>query len=316
MARNKSKSAIALEYYGARALLLLLSLVPGRLRFWLGRRLGDLYRLVDRRHRLRAEENVKEILGLDGAAAKAFVRRNFRNYGMILAEFAMLARISGRELLERIDDDGLTRLLGKLTAEGRGVVLIGCHYGNWEWSSAAMGALGLEGGAIGRPLDNPRLNEHVKWCRERLGFKLFDKRGAIRRGLAALRKGQVLGLLFDQDAGPGGVMSPFLGKPASTMAIPVELAMRAGSPLVVAALRRLPGGDARFVVRYGPAPLRPDPGADPETETKRLVDGLNAELGRIILEEPDQWLWIHRRWKTRRCGERGGPAPKRSPART
>lgn len=298
MARNKSKTAIAAEYYGARALVWLVSLIPGWLKPWAGRRIGDLYRLVDKRHRVRAEENVKELLGLDQAAAKAFVKRNFRNYGMIFTEFAMLTRMSAKQILEHTDDAGLGDFLRTLTAEGKGVVLITPHYGNWEWAGAAIAPLGFEGGSIARPLDNPRLNEYVKACRERQGFRIFDKQGAIRRGMAALRKGQILAVLFDQDAGRKGVMSPFLGKPASTIAIPVELAMHTGSPIVTVMVRRLPGGKTRFLARFNPAPFRPVPGAEAKAETRRLVDELNADLSRMIMEEPDQWLWIHRRWKT------------------
>ena len=176
-------------------------------------------------------------------------------------------------------------------------MIVTAHYGNWEWGNAIAGLLGVSGGSIARPLDNPWLDGYVKKIRERNGLRIYDKQGALRQALRTLRNNGVVGVLLDQDAGPRGLMSPFLGRLASTVPEPVELALRAGSPLVAAVLRR--GADGRrFVVRYNPLPHRPDPGRSPEEEIHRLVDDLNDDLSRFILEEPDQWFWIHRRWKS------------------
>ncbi len=108
-----------------------------------------------------------------------------------------------------------------------------------------------------------------------------------------------MGILIDQDAGHGGMMSPFLGRPASTITIPVELAIRTACPMIILGLRR--GGNVngrRFTILLSEKTYRADPDADPAEETKRLLDDVNAGLGDMIMQAPEQWFWIHRRWKS------------------
>lgn len=287
----------ALEYLAARILVVALSRMPLGMAAWCGRRLGDLLRTVDKCHRQRAYDQVRDRLGLEEAAARDFVRRNFRSYGMTLAEFAHLSRMRPEDFPRYVDIESFADRIRSLLAEGRGVLLITAHFGNWEWCNSLASTVGVTGGSIARPLDNPRLNEFVRGIRERNGLRILDKQGAIRKALGMLRNNELVGVLIDQDAGRGGVMSPFLGKPASTITIPVELAIRNNSPLLVVGLRR-GGSDKRFTVLFTPEPLRPNPDADPAAETRRLIDALNDDLGKMIMPAPDQWFWIHRRWKS------------------
>ena len=299
MAKEPKKFRSALEYHGARLIVAVLSALPLSTAAWTGRRLGDLVRLLDGRHRRRALDQVKDRLGIEGGAARDFVRRNFRHYGTNLAEFAHLGRMHADDIRRHVDFGDLEERIRGLLAEGRGLIFITSHFGNWEWSNALARTLGVEGGSIARPLDNVRVNEFVRGIRERNGLRILDKEGAIRKALRMLRNNQIVGILIDQDAGRNGMMSPFLGKPASTITIPVELAIRAGSPMLAVGLRR--GGSAagrRFTVLTGPEVRRALPDADPAAETRRLLDTLNADLEGIIKQAPEQWFWIHRRWKS------------------
>lgn len=287
----------ALEYHGARILVFCLSILPFGAAVWCGRRLGDAVRLLDKRHRERAVQQVSERLGLEQAAAREFVKRNFRHYGMVLAEFAKLSRMDKEEFAKHVDIGGFQEYAGRLLSEGKGLLFITGHFGNWEWANSLATSIGFSGGSIARPLDNARLNEYVRRLRERNGMRILDKQGAIRKALGTLKNNEVVGVLIDQDAGRQGLMSPFLGKPASTITIPVELAMRTGSPMVVVVLRRGGGTGKRFKLLWT-TPHRADPKADQEQEIRRLVDALNADLGQLVMEAPEQWFWIHRRWKS------------------
>ncbi len=287
----------ALEYAAARALVAGLAYMPLGAAAWTGRRLGDLLRLIDRRHRERARNQAAERLGLSGRELDDFVRANFHSYGMTVAEFARLSRMDAADFRRYVDLGPLERRIRELRAEGKGLILITAHFGNWEWSNSTARAMGVEGGAIARPLDNPRLNEYVRRIRERNGLRILDKQGAIRKALGHLRANNLVGILIDQDAGPGGTMSPFLGRPASTIAIPVELAIRTACPMIVFGLRR-GGSDKRFTVFMSEQTYRAAPDADPGEETKRLLDAVNACLGDMIMQAPEQWFWIHRRWKS------------------
>lgn len=287
------------EYAAVRLIHFILSRLPFAWSMRLGEGIGGLWNLVDRPHRRRVESQAMRHLGLAKADAGAFARRNFRHYGLALAEFCRLGAMTREAVAEHIDFAGFDGLCRRLAAEGRGLVIVTAHLGNWEWGNSIATNLGMEGGSIARPLDNPLVNEFVRTIRERNGFRILDKRGAIRGALKCLRRGQVVAVLVDQDAGRDGLMSPFLGDTASTVTIPVELAIRVGCPLVAAATVRRGGKPGFFEMRYSAEALRPRPNADPERETRRLVDALNRELGEMILENPDQWFWVHRRWKTR-----------------
>ena len=288
----------AVEYHGARTLVYCLSLLPLSVASWIGRRLGDVARIFDRRHRERAMQQVSERLGLGPEEARAFVKRNFRNYGMSLAEFARLRRMRAHDFTRFIDMEEFGDCCRKILAENKGLIFITAHFGNWEWCNSMAAHFGFTGGSIARPLDNARLNEYVRSIREKNGLRILDKLGAIRKALGALKNNQLVGILIDQDAGHQGMMSPFLGKPASTLTIPVELAMRTGAPLVVVGLRRGGTKGKRFTILHTREPICANPDADPDVEVHRILDTLNDELGKIIMQAPDQWFWIHRRWKS------------------
>ncbi|MCC8189240.1 MAG: lysophospholipid acyltransferase family protein, partial [Planctomycetes bacterium] len=275
-----------------------LSLLPFGLAGWCGRRLGDLFRLVDRRHRQRVEEQAAARLGLAPEAVPPFTRRNFQHYGQVLAEFARLRRLGPRDIANGVDMDGFKEFVHDLLREGNGVIFVTSHFGNWEWMNSLATSLELTGGSFARPLDNPRLNRYVNYLRERNGLKILEKRRSLRTALHILADNGVVGILVDQDAGWQGLMSPFLGRPASTITLPVELARRTASPMVVVGLRRGGTRGRRFTLVYNRRVHRTDPNADPAAEIRRVTDALNQDLGEMIFAAPDQWFWIHRRWKS------------------
>ncbi len=256
----------AVECHAARALAFGLAMLPLGAAAWTGRRLGDIARLADRRHRERAREQAAERLGISGRELDAFVKANFHSYGMTLAEFAHLTRMKAGDIRRHVELCGFEERVAELRS-------------------------------IARPLDNPGLNDFVRSVRERTGMGVFDKEGAIRRALAALRANDCVCVLLDQDAGRRGLMSPFLGRPASTVTIPIELAVRTGCPMLLAGMRRN-GSGTRFTLLQDGKTYRANPdAADAKAEVRRLTDDLNAGLSAMIMQAPEQWFWIHRRWK-------------------
>ncbi|MCL2001766.1 MAG: lysophospholipid acyltransferase family protein, partial [Planctomycetes bacterium] len=258
--------------------------------------LAAVWRLLTRRHRIRIMTQSMDRLGLGEAEAKRLVKANYRHYLLVFMEVARLNRMSDDEAALRTDINGSDRIMADILAKGKGMVLITGHLGNWEWGAVMLGRLKAVDGFIARPLDNPRLDLFVNRIRERTGAAVWSKKGAIRKALAALRNARGLVAVADQDGDRHGIPAPFLGKPGTTMPAPVDLAIRVGAPLFVGAVMRAEG-DLKFVM----VPKRvhwPRPDADPAEERVRLATAMNEDLSEIIREYPEQWIWIHNRWKS------------------
>ena len=170
------------------------------------------------------------------------------------------------------------------------------HFGNWELLSLVYGALIPDRAkAIAFPLKNARLNAYIWRHREQMSLKLIPRKRAIRETLRALKNNEAVGFFADQNAGSEGVFVNFLGKTASAARGPATLALRTGAPLLFSLSIRQP--DDRHHVYISP-PIHPNPSdnfeRDVETYTRQMLKQLEA----YIHKHPEQWLWLHNRWKT------------------
>lgn len=188
----------------------------------------------------------------------------------------------------------------KSVLSGRPVFFLGGHFGNWEVSTAAFGLFGYPMGVIAREMDNPYLHDWFVRARQYTGHKLYLKRGSWDDMVKLLQAGGSLGLLGDQDAGKRGVFVDFFGRPASTFKSIALMAMEYKALLVVGYGIRLPDSPdarwARFEIGVEDVidPLLID-SRDPVQEiTRRYTTALEASIRRA----PEQYFWVHRRWKT------------------
>lgn len=188
----------------------------------------------------------------------------------------------------------------KAVLSGRPVFMLGGHFGNWEVSTAAFGLFGYPMGIIAREMDNPYLHDWFVRARQYTGHKLYLKRGSWDEMVQLLQAGGSLGLLGDQDAGKRGVFVDFFGRPASTFKSIALMAMEYKALLIVGYGIRLPDHPdarwARFEIGVEDIidPLEIDV-ADPVREiTLRYTQALEAAIRRA----PEQYFWVHRRWKT------------------
>ncbi len=183
---------------------------------------------------------------------------------------------------------------------GRPVFMLGGHYGNWEVSTAAFGLFGCPMGLIAREMDNPYLHDWFVRARQYTGHKLYLKRGSWDDMVKLLQAGGSLGLLGDQDAGKRGVFVDFFGRPASTFKSIALMAMEYKALLIVGYGIRLPDREgarwAQFEIGVEDVidPLEID-SSDPVREiTRRYTVALESAIRRA----PEQYFWVHRRWKT------------------
>ena len=232
------------------------------------------------------------------AAAPAWRRRTCR---ACLHHFATM----GLELLwlPRMDADWMRRhvsftdpgLPARLLERGKGLIGVGGHFGNWEVMGAACVTLGLPVSYIVKRIHDPWLDEAVNAARRGHGVEILFTREAGRGVLGHFRRNRLVAFLSDQDARGHGVFVPFFGRLASTPRGTAAYVLRLGVPLMFVSCLRLPRG--RFEVEFLEVPVEPHWTLCDEHVTA-LTARYTALLEERIRRHPEQWFWMHRRWKT------------------
>ncbi|MBI4876350.1 MAG: lysophospholipid acyltransferase family protein [Acidobacteria bacterium] len=231
---------------------------------------------------------------LDSAARERIVDGVFRSIARVLVAFARLPRLRPENLGEWIRYQGLEHF-EEAKRRGRGVLFATAHLGNWELSAFAHGLLTEPMHVVVRALDNPLLDALVERYRTLGGNRVIEKKDAARGILKALGRNEAVGILIDQNASPeNGVFVDFFGVAACATTGLAKLAAHSGAA-VIPGFALWNEAERRYVLRFYP-PLEITGHA--EADTARL----QAQLEAAIREHPDQWLWIHRRWKTRPDG--------------
>jgi Kdo2-lipid IVA lauroyltransferase/acyltransferase len=295
--RRRSALRDSLEYWAALAVLRSLASTPRSLAF----RLANLYtRLLDlalprlRKVALRNLEMALPELTPDGRVRIA--DGVFRSIARLLVTFARFPQLNRANLSEWIRYEGFEHYERAL-ARGKGVLFATAHLGNWELSAFAHGLLAKPMGVVVRPLDNPRIDALVVRRRTMGGNRLIEKKDFARSILKALAANEAVGILIDQNASASdGAFVDFFGTPACAGTGFAKLAAHSGAT-VIPGLALWSDVEGRYVLRFLP-PLEMT--GDAAVDTARLQKALES----VIREYPDQWLWIHRRWKTRPAGEK------------
>jgi KDO2-lipid IV(A) lauroyltransferase len=291
--RTRSPLRNRTEY--ALALLVLKSLewAPAGL----ARALARFYaRLLDRAlPRLRRVARRNLALALPGADAEAITDGVFRSIARLLASFARLPQLRREDLDRWIRCEGMEHVQAGLAA-GRGILFATAHLGNWELSAFAFALLAKPMHVVARPLDNPLIDAMVERRRTLSGNRLIFKKDYARSILKALADNQAVGILIDQNASPAdGVFVDFFGVPACAGTGFAKIAAHSGAA-VIPGFALWSEEERRFVLRFHPP-------VEMSGDAARDTAALQARLEAVIREHPDQWLWIHRRWKTRPAGE-------------
>lgn len=272
------------------------SLLPLPLALAIGRFLGRLVGLVMTRRR---REGMAAMARSIPEFTPVQVRRNlwnvYANLGMNVIEALRMRHQSAESLRSRIEVGDCPQAVDALLAQKKGILVIIAHTGNWEMIATATGTYGYSLGIIVKELKPPALNAYIVAQREQHGTKVFSRRGSIRRALKHVKDNGLLGFMMDQNAKRDeGVFVNFFGQTCCTTRGLAQLAHMTGAPALPIFMTRLPDGRHR-IRHYDPLP----PPADLSDEsvvayTQQAV----AAVERVIREVPDQWIWMHRRWRT------------------
>ena len=285
------------EFGAAAKLLLLLRWLPQRLALPTAELAGIACSSVVSKWRDVADSNLKRALPeLDSAARRRVRLGVYRNLGRVALALAKLPAWSERTIRQHVDFSGLEHFRAA-EAKGNGVLLLTGHLGNWELGALAHGAVVGPISVMVRPIANPLVDRIVEARRSAHGNRVIAKRNSAREVLKALSAGGTVGILADQNALPeDAVFVEFFGMPAAAHKGFAQLALRSGAA-VVPAFARWDPASRRHVVEYGPEIEIVRSGVaerDIEINTQRFQRALEEQ----VRANPDQWLWIHRRWKT------------------
>jgi KDO2-lipid IV(A) lauroyltransferase len=290
-------------YLAVRTLVCLVQAVPAGAAFVVADWLAALAYRIDRRHRLVAADNLRHAFpDRSPADLDRLVRGCYRHFVRLVVEIARLPRtlrVSSWRDHAALADGG--PLLRGLLAD-RPALIVTAHFGNWELAGYVLGAVGFRTFAIARVLDNPHLEHFLKGFRQATGQTIIAKKDDFDRLNAALRRGGKVATLADQDAGPRGVFVDFFGRPASAHKAVALMALEFDAVLLVVGVPRTRAGyriTCEEVIDPRDFAGRPD-------AVRAITQHYHAALERLIRRHPEQYFWLHRRWKTRPKGEAAG----------
>jgi KDO2-lipid IV(A) lauroyltransferase len=258
--------------------------------------LGWLAYRINRRHREVARDNLRRAFpDASDAAVDRHVRAMYRHFATVAVEFVQIPRRvhvnNWRSYLEMIHGHRLTDGL----TSGRPLLIVTGHFGNWEMAGYALGLLGFKTYAVARRIDNPWLDRFIARFRSGTGQTILDKNGDYDRILKVVEDGAAVAMLCDQDAGQRGMFVDFFGRPASTFKSIALLALEYNAVMVVVGMPKV-GEPMRYQV-VSEEVIRPEEYAGRPDAAKAITQRFTAALERMVRRHPEQYFWLHRRWK-------------------
>jgi len=283
------------EYAATRAAVAALKLVSWRVASTIGAALGRLaYWPIGIRSGVTRRQIAAAFPDRTAAEVETLARSAYANLGRSFIEAAIFPGTTRDDLQQRFERIVGWHHLESAMAQGKGVIIVTGHLGNWELAGALVAARGVPLDVVARGMANPLMEAYVLRTREASGMQVVHDADAVRKTPRALREGRVVAMLSDHDAlGLASTFVPFFGRPAKTPRGPAVFALRLGVPLVfVAAVRETSG---RYSLLVEPVPVTET--GDREADVDAIVLQYTRQLEAMIRRYPDQYFWQHRRWR-------------------
>jgi KDO2-lipid IV(A) lauroyltransferase len=275
-----------------RLLWLATRIMPYHPGVWLGGLLGNVAYLVLRRERTRALKHLSLIFRDKG---DAWVRRTARKCFVHLGKSLFEVMLADPARLSQVVDFPGREIVHKALEQGKGVVYVTGHIGNWELMGSAVAAT-CPLSVVAAPIEPAEVNDLLVDLRGRLGYKtiLRGRPGAAKELIRIFKENRVLGILIDQDTDVEGAFVDFMGRPAWTPTAAAQMAIKFSAPVLFGYIHR--GKDNRHTVTVE-GPLELIRTGDQEKDIVTNTALLTKKLEECILRNPEQWVWMHRRWR-------------------
>ena len=302
--KKKRKKRTKAEDFGlyliVRIFVSVFRLLPLGVCMLLGRFLANIAYLVDIKHRTVAEKNLRNAYGdeLSESQIQEIIRRSYVHLASVGIDFIKLPRIvNSNNWQNYFEFEGLENAQ-KALEEGKGVLCVTGHVGNWEVLGCAMAYVYHHSvHSIAKHMENPYMDRFFTELREKNGQKIIFTENAAREILRALKNNKLLGILVDQHVRENSIFVDFFGQKASTTRSVATLSLKTGAPVIMFFARRLQGG-YRFRITVS-EPIQIEKTGDMEKDIFNLTQRCTNLIESKIRERPHEWLWIHRRWKVK-----------------
>ncbi len=312
MARPQSNFAAWSQYLPLRAIASLIGCCPMDLNIQSTKLIGDLYFQCNGNKSRRAIGNIQNSFPkLAEKDARTLAKKSMEHmFQLFVAEGVQMPMLITPSTIQKYVEFKNTEKVSERLSQNKPTIFITGHCGNWELLGYALSVLGYPIAALARPLDNPLINDWILGIRERFGLQIVTKWGGVSVLQDLIQANINIGFIADQNAGDRGMFVPFFGRLASTYKSIGLLAMRYDIPIAAAHAKRI---DGRFKYEISITDF-----IEPE-EWKQQPDPLyyitaryNRAIEQMIKNAPEQYLWLHRRWKSRPKFERNNePMPKK-----
>ncbi|MDB5353658.1 MAG: Lipid biosynthesis acyltransferase [Phycisphaerales bacterium] len=303
MAKPRNDLLDRLTYVALRLVSMALHCFPVDTNLRTAKVIGELLYRFDRRHRERAVGNLRRSFpDFPDRQLHALARRSMQQLVMLAVEVLFTTRLIRLDTWARhCRLENFRQTLELLLSRERGLIMLTGHYGNWEILGYALATIGFETTSVARPLDNPYINDWVMGVREKQGQKIVGKKGATGEVTDVLDRRGAVGFIADQNAGSKGIFVDFFGRKASTYKSIGLLAMQYEVPVVIGYARRV---DDRFHFAVGVQDIiQPEDWKAQEDPLRYITQRYTKGIEDMVRGDPGQYLWSHRRWKTRPKGE-------------
>lgn len=293
--RKRGKIQNYLEYYALRTAMFFIYLFPVSF----ARKIGQMFAAFAYYFIPVRKKHVIEMLSLSfpeksSKEIKTIAKDVYKNFTKTVVDIMFFPKISAEKMKELMDYDN-EELIDKIYKNGKGAIFLSAHFGNWELTALSFSQR-YPVSVIVAKQSNPLVDKMIEDIRTNQGFKTINRDSMAYKGvLKALKRKEFVAILSDQDAGKQGIFIPFLGRLASVPKGPALFALRAKCPIITAFGVR--DNNGKMTVKMQEIPL-PDTG-DEEENIRIILSEYNRRLEEVIRENPEQWFWFHRKWKTR-----------------
>jgi len=262
----------------------------------LGYRLSVKHRLIVLHNLTRAfpEKSPAEI--------ERIAKASYRSFGRVVAEFSEITRLNPDNIDQWVHFHGLDHY-DEARRKGKGVLLFSGHFGNWEIGNAALAIARKPLIFIYRILDSAFLEEAITYARASCGNISLDKENAMRPMIRALKKGETISILIDQNVAVyDGIFVDFFGRPACTTSGLALLALHTGTPVLPVFTTRM--SDGKYLMEIGAEVAIRNTG-NRDADVRENTQAFTGIIEEHIRKYPEQWFWMHQRWKTKTCQASG-----------